>query len=91
MQNGMLAEMSVQLVTRVPDDVAHAVDELVKAGVFGSRSDAVRAGLETVLERERRAATGRAIVEGYRRIPQANDDLSWPDAATSAMIAEEPW
>jgi Arc/MetJ-type ribon-helix-helix transcriptional regulator len=83
--------MSVQLVTRVPEDLAHALDELVDAGVFSSRSDAVRAGLETVLERERRAATGRAIVDGYRRVPQANDDLSWPDAATSAMIAEEPW
>jgi Arc/MetJ-type ribon-helix-helix transcriptional regulator len=83
--------VSVQLVTRVPDGLAQAVDELVEAGVFDSRSDAVRAGLETVLERERRAATGRAIVEGYRRVPQADDDLPWSDAATSAMIAEEPW
>jgi Arc/MetJ-type ribon-helix-helix transcriptional regulator len=87
----MLHGMPVQLVTRVPDAVADAVDELVDAGVFSSRSDAVRAGLATVLERERRAATGRAIVAGYRRVPQADDDLSWPDSATSAMIAEEPW
>lgn len=83
--------MTVQLVTRVPDDVAEAVDGLVQAGVFGSRSDAVRAGLEVVVERERRAAVGRAIVDGYRRIPQDDDDLAWPDAATAAMIAEEPW
>ena len=83
--------MTVQLVTRVPDAVVDAVDDLVKAGVFGSRSDAVRAGLDAVVERERRAATGRAIVEGYRRIPQEADDLAWSDAATSAMIAEEPW
>jgi Arc/MetJ-type ribon-helix-helix transcriptional regulator len=83
--------MAVQLVTRVPDAVAAAVDDLVEAGVFASRSDAVRAGLETVVERERREAIGRAIIEGYRRMPQDEDDLAWSDAATSAMIAEEPW
>jgi Arc/MetJ-type ribon-helix-helix transcriptional regulator len=58
---------------------------------LGSRSEAVRAGLVLVLEHERRAATGQAIVEGYRRMPQDRDDLVWPDAATAAMIAEEPW
>lgn len=83
--------MTVQLVTRIPDSIAQAVDSLVEAGVFASRSDAVRTGLEAVVERERREAVGRAIVEGYRRIPQDNDDLAWSDAATSAMIAEEPW
>ena len=83
--------MSTELVARISDALAAAVDELVEAGVFSSRSEAVRAGLEDVLERERRAATGRAIVEGYKRIPQEGDDLAWSDAATAAMIAEEPW
>ena len=83
--------MAVQLVTRVPDAVVDAVDDLVQAGIFASRSAAVRGGLASVLEHERRAATGRAIVEGYRRIPQDEDDLGWSDAASSAMIAEEPW
>lgn len=83
--------MAVQLVTRVSDAVAEAVDGLVRAGVFGSRSEVVRAGLEAVVERERRAAVGRSIVDGYRRIPQEEDDLAWPDAATAAMISEEPW
>ncbi len=91
MRRIIVVGMAVQLVTRVPDSVAEAVDRLVSDGVFDSRSDAVRAGLEAVVERERRAAVGRAIVDGYRRIPQEGDDLEWPDAATAAMIAEEPW
>lgn len=83
--------MTVQLVARVPDDVVAAIDELVRAGVFDSRSDAVRAGLTEVIDHRRRAAVGRAIADGYRRIPQADDDLRWSDAASAAMIAEEPW
>lgn len=81
----------VQLVTRIPDEIAEAIDDLVTARVFASRSAAVRAGLEAVIERERRAATGEAIVRGYARIPQERDDIQWSDAATAAMIAEEPW
>lgn len=83
--------MTVQLVTRVPDDVAGAIDDLVREGVFDSRSDAVRAGLSVVIDRQRRLAVGRTIVEGYRRVPQTEDDLAWSDAASAAMIAEEPW
>lgn len=75
----------------MPDSLAQAIDGLVEAGVFASRSEAVRAGLEAVIERKRRDAVGRTIVDGYRRIPQNSDELGWPDAATAAMIAEEPW
>jgi Arc/MetJ-type ribon-helix-helix transcriptional regulator len=83
--------MTVQLVTRVPDDIAAAIDDLVRDGVFDSRSDAVRAGLTAVIDRRRRVAIGRAIADGYRRSPQVDDDLRWSDAASAAMIAEEPW
>ncbi len=83
--------MTVQIVTRIPADVVGAIDELVREGVFDSRSDAVRAGLAAVIERRRRAAVGQAIADGYRRVPQREDDLSWADAASAAMIAEEPW
>jgi Arc/MetJ-type ribon-helix-helix transcriptional regulator len=83
--------VTTQLVTRVPDALAEAVDALVEDGRFGSRSDVVRAGLEAVVDRARRDAIGRAIADGYRRIPQDEDDLVWAYAATSAMIAEEPW
>jgi putative addiction module CopG family antidote len=83
--------MTVQLVTRVPDDLAGAIDELVREGVFESRSEAVRAGLRAMIDRRRRAAVGRAIADGYRRVPQAADELTWSDRASAAMIAEESW
>jgi Arc/MetJ-type ribon-helix-helix transcriptional regulator len=75
----------------VPDDLAAAVDELVREGVFDSRSEAVRVGLGAMIERLKRVAVGGAIADGYRRLPQSEDDLTWSDAASAAMIAEEPW
>ncbi|MFP5379648.1 MAG: ribbon-helix-helix domain-containing protein [Vicinamibacteria bacterium] len=82
--------MAVQLVTRVSDGLAASIDDLIRAGVFSSRSDVVRAGIEAIVDRERRRAIGAAIADGYRRVPQADDEL-WSDAASAAMIAEEPW
>ena len=70
---------------------ATAVDDLVERGVFGSRSEAVRAGLSGLVEGHRRAAVGEAIVDGYRAHPQGEDELGLGDAASAAMIAEEPW
>ena len=80
-----------QLVTRVSDDLVAGVDELVASGVASSRSDAVRSALEHWIDSERRRRIGEAIVEGYKRIPQTEEELAWADDAAAAMIAEEPW
>src|SRR5436305_6029914 len=85
------AECMAQLVTRVNDDLAAAVDELVAAGVVASRSEAVRLGLERLVERYRRSQVGARIVDGYRRRPQGDDEVGWADEATRRMIAEESW
>lgn len=79
-----------QVVARVDDELISAVDELIDGGHFRSRSDAIRLGLEVVVDQQRRQAVGAAIVDGYRRQPQEDDDL-WSDEATIAMISEEPW
>lgn len=80
-----------QLVTRIPDALAQEVDRLVEEGVVTSRSEAVRLGLERLVDRERRRRIGEAIVDGYRRIPQTEDELLWSDEDTRRMIEEEPW
>ena len=80
-----------QVIARVPEELAAALDRLVESGAFGSRSDAVREALAQLVDRHRRADVGRRIVDGYRRLPQTDDELAWSDAATAAMIADEPW
>ena len=80
-----------QLVTRVDDEIAAAVDELVAAGVVASRSEAVRVGLEQLLDRHRRGRTGEQIAQGYRVRPQTETELGWTDEASVRMIRDEPW
>lgn len=80
-----------QLVTRIDQELAAALDELVEAGVVANRSEAVRMGLAQLIDRHRRAQIGEAIVAGYRSVPQGEDESSWSDEATVAMIADEPW
>ena len=80
-----------QLVTRVEDQLAAAVDELVEAGVVASRSEAVRLGLERLVDRWRRDEIGARIARGYRDRPQDEAELAWADESSLRMIAEEPW
>lgn len=90
MHNAMLNAMA-QLVTRVADDLVTAVDELVAAGVVASRSEAVRLGLERLVDRYRRDEIGARIANGYRARPQSEAEVAWADESTLRMIAEEPW
>jgi Arc/MetJ-type ribon-helix-helix transcriptional regulator len=80
-----------QLVTRIGEELVSAVDDLVAAGVVSSRSEAVRLGLQRLVDRHRRDQIGASIVESYRAQPQDEHDVGWADQSTRLMIAEEPW
>ena len=81
----------VQLVTRVDDELAAALDALVSEGAIASRSDGVRVALERLIDRHRRDRIGAQIVAGYLACPPASDEFGRSDEATAAMIGEEPW
>lgn len=81
----------VQLVTRVEDSTAAALDLLIEEGIVESRSDAVRQGLELLVDRHDRARTAAAIVRGYVMVPPTDEEAAWADESTVRMIAEEPW
>lgn len=83
--------MSIQIAVRIPNGLVTELDELVDAGRFETRADAVRAALETLLDLERRAEIGRRIVEGYRRLPQEDEDVASAERAATRAIDEEPW
>ena len=80
-----------QFVTRLEDALSERVDTLVTAGVLASRSEAVRLGLERLVDELEREEVGRQIVEGYRRIPLTEEELGWAEESLEEMISEEPW
>lgn len=80
-----------QLVTRIDEQLASDVDELVKEGVVTSRSEAVRMGLEQLIDRHRRQRVGAQIIEAYRRLPQTVEETTGLDESTRALVEEEPW
>jgi len=79
-----------QFVTRLEDGLADRVDTLVAAGVLASRSEAVRIGIEKLVDQLERERIGRQIVEAYQRMPQTETELEGADEDFEQMLAEEP-
>lgn len=73
------------------DSLVAAIDDLVAAGVVASRSEAMRVGLEALVDEHRRRLVGEKIVDAYRRRPQTDEELAGVEASTRALIEEEPW
>lgn len=86
---GMAA--GTQIAVRLDEDDVDRLDEMVSQGRFDSRAGAVRAAVRWMLEAERRRSEGEAIVDGYRRIPQSDDELAIAEANIRRLIEEEPW
>ena len=85
------ADCMAQLVARLDDQLLADVDGLVTDGVVANRSEAVRLGLEKLVDEHHRRQIGAAIVSGYRGQPQTDNELAGLDEATRALINEEPW
>lgn len=83
--------MSEQIAVRIPDELAESLEGLVASGRFETKAEAIRSALETLVDVERRRRIGELIAEGYRRIPQGDDDLEAATAAAIRSINEEPW
>ena len=80
-----------QLVARIDNDLAKGIDQLIVEGVVQSRSDAVRKGMQALIEQTRRRHTADEIIAGDTDHPQTEDEVAWADQATIQMIADEPW
>ena len=65
-----------QVVTRLDDKLVAELDGLVADGVVTNRSEAVRLGLERLIEEHRRQRVGAEIVDAYRRQPQTEEELA---------------
>jgi predicted transcriptional regulator len=75
----------VQAMVQLTDDLVGALDaEASRRGL--SRSAVIREAVEEHLAADREAAIGRAIIDGYRRIPPGTPD-EWGDLEGMADTA----
>lgn len=77
-----------QTLVQLNDRLLAALDQYA-AQAGRSRSEVIRAAVETYLEEVLQDEIDRAIVDGYRRIPQEPDPYA--EAAARDSIAAEPW
>ncbi len=87
----MLPACQNRLQCGIPDELAKRLDEIVAAGRFGTKAEAIRAAIVELLEAERRREIGERIAGGYRRVPQTDEEVSAAEAAAIRSIHEEPW
>lgn len=83
--------MSEQIAVRIPNELVRELDSMVRRGEYGSRAEAVRLAIATLVETDRRRRVGDAIADGYRRLPQTDDEVAQAEQAAIASIEEEPW
>jgi Arc/MetJ-type ribon-helix-helix transcriptional regulator len=83
--------MSQQIAVRIPDALAASLEDLVSTGRFETRAEAVRVALEALIEAERRRRVGELIADGYRRLPQDDEEVDAARLAAIRSIEEEPW
>ena len=86
--SGMATE---QIAVRLAEEHLTALDDLIARGAYDSRAAVVRAGIEVVLELDRRRQAARATVEGYRLHPPSDAERHAAIASLREAIAEEPW
>lgn len=80
-----------QIAVRLPVDQLQVLDQLVDRGVYATRAAAVRAGIEVLVELDRRRRIDDSIVAGYQSIPPTGAETLAAIASMREAIAEEPW
>jgi Arc/MetJ-type ribon-helix-helix transcriptional regulator len=80
-----------QIAVRLPTEQLQVLDDLVDRGVYTTRAAAVRAGIEALVELDRRRQADRSILEGYQRVPPTEGETAAAIASLRDAIAEEPW
>jgi metal-responsive CopG/Arc/MetJ family transcriptional regulator len=77
-----------QTIVQLSDELLAELDAR-RAREGRSRSELIREAIETYLAADREAAIDAAIVDGYTRLPPADDfGAEW---TARTMIAAEPW
>lgn len=80
-----------QIAVKLPEPLLTTLDRLVATGSYDSRSHAVRAALEQLVERGRAQELDTAFAEGFRAAPERPEELADARRLALEAIADEPW
>jgi Arc/MetJ-type ribon-helix-helix transcriptional regulator len=83
--------MTVQVAVKLPDGLASELDRLVEGGAFDSRSQALRAGLETIISARQRAQLDARYRDALARVPETSQEIAEAAHLAVEAIHEEPW
>jgi len=83
--------MTQQIAVKLPDHLLKAIDDLVNAGRFESRSQAVRYGLEGLVRADDRRVIDEAFARGFTDYPDTPEELADARRLAIKSIDEEPW
>lgn len=83
--------MTTQLAVKIPDDLSSAIDDLVARGVYPTRSQAVRAALEALVQRSRSARIDAAFAAGFSKQPETPGEIAEAMRLGIEAIEDEPW
>jgi Arc/MetJ-type ribon-helix-helix transcriptional regulator len=67
------------------------IDTLVDSEGYTSRASFIVAAIDRLVDELEQREIDRRIVEGYRRIPQTDEEQRWAGVAALDSIREEPW
>jgi len=83
--------MSTQLAIRLPDDLLRDLDWLVVRLSYDSRTEAMREALVRLIDQERRRQIGEEIAEGYRRMPQTEEEMADIPSQSWDLDGDDDW
>ena len=83
--------MTTPVPTRFSDEEIGLLDELVAAGIGGTRSAVVREAVVRLADTVRRAQDGATIARFYQERAQSADEGQLALANAIAMTEAEPW
>lgn len=88
---GYALGMTTQIAVKLPDALVEELDQLIERGAFDNRSQAVRAGLETMVIARRREELDRRYREALEQLPETREELAEATRLAVDSIHEEPW
>ncbi len=85
-----MAKFATKVAVSIPKDLYQALERARKKN-GKSRSAVVQDALRHWLNREQEAELVRQYVEGYRRMPETEEETAWVDAISRRALLTEEW